>query len=157
MQSAAESVSAELDRLVANEQFTKAEAEAVDLSKLESFFRSDMYKRINSAEKFLKEQAFSMRISASKALDNLPEIAYDEQVVIQGIMDGLIINGNRGEIIDYKTDRVSDESEIIERYKDQMKIYKMAAEECFGLDEVNVTLYSFALSKEISVKLEKNT
>ena len=33
----------------------------------------------------------------------------------------------------------------------------MAAEECFGLDEVDVTLYSFALSKEISVKLEKNT
>ena len=98
-----------------------------------------------------------MRISASKALDNLPEIAYDEKIVVQGIMDGLIINGNRGEIIDYKTDRVSDESEIIERYKDQMKIYKMAAEECFGLSEVNVTLYSFALSKEISVKLEKNT
>ncbi len=157
MQNAAENVKAELDRLMANEQFTKAEAEAVDISKLEAFFKSDMYKRICSAEKFLKEQEFSMRVPAFETLEKLPEVAHDEKIVIQGVMDGLIINGNRGEIVDYKTDRVSDESEIIERYKDQMKIYKMAAEECFGLSQVDVTLYSFALSKEISVKLEKNT
>ena len=98
-----------------------------------------------------------MTVPAMVAIENLPQIASDEKVVVQGVIDGLIINGNRGEIIDYKTDKVSDEAEIIDRYKEQMRIYKMAAEQCFGLTDVGVTLYSFALSKEISVKLEKNT
>ena len=157
MNDAGKNVEKELVRLVENEQFTKEEADAVDTKKLEKFFQSDMYKRICSADKFLKEQEFAMSIPAAVAIENLPEIASNEKVVVQGIIDGLIINGDRGEIIDYKTDKVSDETEIINRYKEQMRIYKMAAEQCFSLREVQVTLYSFALSKEISVKLEKNT
>ena len=157
MQSAGDSVKKELKRLVENEQFTKEEADAVDINKLEKFFQSDMYKRICSADKFLKEQEFAMSVPANIVVENLPEIANNEKVVVQGVIDGLIINGNRGEIIDYKTDKVSDETEIVNRYKEQMRIYKMAAEQCFSLSEVDVTLYSFALSKEISVKLEKNT
>lgn len=157
MNDAGKNVEKELVRLVENEQFTKEEADAVDTKKLEKFFQSDMYKRICSADKFLKEQEFAMSIPATVAIENLPEIASNEKVVVQGVIDGLIINGNRGEIIDYKTDKVSNEAEIINRYKEQMRIYKMAAEQCFSLKEVQVTLYSFALSKEISVKLEKNT
>ena len=157
MNDAGKNVEKELVRLVENEQFTKEEADAIDIKKLEKFFQSDMYKRICSADKFLKEQEFAMSIPATFAIENLPEIASNEKVVVQGVIDGLIFNGNRGEIIDYKTDKVSDETEIINRYKEQMRIYKMAAEQCFSLSEVNVTLYSFALSKEISVKLEKNT
>ena len=76
-----------------------------------------------------------------------------ESVVLQGIMDGLIINGNIGEIIDYKTDRVETEEELCDRYREQMRVYKAAAEQCFGLENVTVTLYSFSLSKEISIKL----
>lgn len=157
MQNAGEDVKKELELLVENEQFTKEEADAVDTKKLEKFFQSDMYKRICFADKFLKEQEFAMTVPATVAIENLPPIARDEKVVVQGVIDGLIINGDRGEIIDYKTDKVTDETEIINRYKEQMRIYKMAAEQCFSLSEVNVTLYSFALSKEISVKLEKNT
>ena len=157
MQNAGEDVKKELELLVENEQFTEEEADAVDTNKLARFFKSDMYKRICSADEFLKEQEFAMTVTATLVIENLPEIAKDEKVVVQGVIDGLIIKGNRGEIIDYKTDKVTDEAEIINRYKEQMRIYKMAAEECFGLSEVNVTLYSFALSKEISVKLEKNT
>ncbi len=157
MNDAGKNVEKELERLVHNEQFTKEEVDAVDIKKLEKFFQSDMYKRICSADKFLKEQEFAMSIPATVAIENLPEIASNEKVVVQGVIDGLIINGDRGEIIDYKTDKVSDETEIINRYKEQMRIYKMAAEQCFGLTDVSVTLYSFALSKEISVKLEKNT
>lgn len=157
MKNASVNADAELDRLVQNEQFTKIEADAINLEKIKVFFNSDMYKRICSADRFLKEQEFSMSVPAEMAIDNIPKIASGEKVIVQGVIDGLIINGNRGEIIDYKTDKVSNEEEIISRYKEQMRIYKMAAEQCFGLTDVKVTLYSFALSKEISVKLEKNT
>ena len=74
-------------------------------------------------------------------------------VIVQGVIDGLIINGDNCEIVDYKTDRVESEEELCDRYKEQMRIYKKAAEECFGMQNVAITLYSFHLSKEISLKL----
>ena len=74
-----------------------------------------------------------------------------ESAVVQGVVDGFIVNGENGEIIDYKTDRVKSADELCERYKTQMWVYKKAATECFGVKNVKVTLYSFELSKEISV------
>ena len=68
-------------------------------------------------------------------------------------VDAVVGIGKNGEIVDYKTDRVKSEEELCERYKGQMSVYKKAAEECFGLQNVTVTLYSFHLSKEISIKL----
>ena len=94
-----------------------------------------------------------MFIPISQVNENVPEIAKSETVIVQGIIDGLIVNGKSGEIIDYKTDRVDTLEELCERYKEQMSIYKKAAEECFGLQNITVTLYSFHLSKEISLKL----
>ena len=94
-----------------------------------------------------------MEIPVSLVNDSLPEEMSSEKVIVQGVVDGLIINGKNGEIVDYKTDRVKSEEELCERYKGQMGVYKKAAEECFGLQNVTETLYSFHLSKEISIKL----
>ena len=77
----------------------------------------------------------------------------DETVFVQGVIDGLLINGTDCEIVDYKTDRVSSAEELCEKYREQMKMYKKAAQDCFGLQNVTITLYSFHLSKEISLKV----
>ena len=52
-----------------------------------------------------------------------------------------------------KSFRDETEEELCDRYREQMRVYKAAAEQCFGLENVTVTLYSFSLSKEISIKL----
>lgn len=154
---AGESVKEELDRLVAEQCFTQAEANAVNTDKLETFFNSDVFKRIMSAEKFMREKEFTMSVPAYFALNDIPETAKSEKVIIQGVIDGVIVNKDTAEIIDYKTDKVSTEKELIDRYSQQMRIYKNAVSECFGIEKIKVTLYSFGLSKEISVNLEKNT
>ena len=94
-----------------------------------------------------------MSVPVCQVNDTLPEEVCDEKVIVQGVIDGLVINGNNGEIVDYKTDRVNSAEELCEKYREQMKMYKKAAEECFGLQNVTVTLYSFHLSKEISLNL----
>ncbi len=147
----------EICRVVNENLLTQKEADALKTDSIRAFFKSDVYKRINNADKYLREQEFSMFIPISQVNENVPDIAKDETVIVQGIMDGLVVNGKSGEIIDYKTDRVDTLEELCERYKEQMSIYKKAAEECFGLQNITVTLYSFHLSKEISVKVEKNT
>ncbi|MBR5246012.1 MAG: helicase-exonuclease AddAB subunit AddA [Clostridia bacterium] len=142
----------EIRKAVENNIFTEKEADALNVSALEKFISSDLYERIMGAEKYIREQEFSMSIPVSFVNKALPD-EMKENVIVQGIIDGLIINGTTGEIVDYKTDRVKDEKELCERYKGQMSIYKKAAQECFGLQNVTVTLYSFHLSKEISIKL----
>ena len=152
-----ENLEKEIQLAVKNKVFTEKEAQSLNTKAIKLFFNSDLYKRILSAEKYAREQEFSMLLPISVVDNNLPLNVQDESVIVQGIIDGLIINGNSGEIVDYKTDKVSSEEEFCERYKEQMTIYKKAAEECFGLQNVAITLYSFHLSKEISLKLKKNT
>lgn len=147
---ASENVQNEIARLENEGVFTQLEAESISTSSIIKFFNSDLYKRIENAEVFAREKEFTMTVPLSFIRNSQAE---DERVVVQGIIDGLIINGNKGEIVDYKTDRVETQEELCDRYREQMRVYKKAAEECFGLDEVKVTLYSFSLSKEISLKL----
>ena len=150
---AKESVENEIVRLKDDGTFTDLEADAINISSINKFFESDLYKRIETAENFVREKEFTMNVPLSFIKKDLPIVAGDERVVVQGIIDGLIINGNKGEIVDYKTDRVDTPEELCDRYREQMRVYKAAAEQCFGCEEVTVTLYSFSLSKEISLKL----
>lgn len=146
-----ENLTGEITRLVENNIFTQKEVDALKINSIKSFFSSELYNRIQNAEKFLREQEFTMSIPLDVINSDLSETT--EKAVVQGVIDALLINGDSGEIIDYKTDRVENEDELIERYRGQMSVYKKAAEECFGLENVKVTLYSFSLSKEISLKL----
>lgn len=150
---ASKDLNAEIQRAVENNIFSQAEADALNKKKISGFFNSDLYKRISSAKMYAREKEFAMALPISFVAKDLPKEVQNEEIHVQGVIDGLIINGNSGEIVDFKTDRAENEEELCERYYDQMSIYKKAAEECFGLRNVSVTLYSFSLSKEISVKL----
>ena len=143
----------EIDRLKEKDVFTSIEADAINISALKNFFESDLYDRINSADLYVREKEFTMNVPLSFVRKDLQDEVGDEQIVIQGVIDGIIINGKKGEIVDYKTDKVNTPEELCERYREQMRVYKVAAEQCFGLENVTVTLYSFSLSKEISVNL----
>ena len=151
--SAYENLENEIETAVHNKIFTEKEATSLNTKAIKSFFESDLYKRISSAGLYVREKEFSMSLPVSLVNNNLPESVQDEMVIVQGVIDGLIINGDSCEIVDYKTDRVESEEELCDRYKEQMRIYKKAAEECFGMQNVAITLYSFHLSKEISLKL----
>lgn len=154
MKKAAENLDGEIERLTCDGTFTGNEANAVQREKIKKFFKSDMFRRICEADEFWREREFTMSVPL-KAIHQNTDIADDESAVVQGVVDGFIVNGNAGEIIDYKTDRVKSAEELCERYKTQMWVYKRAAEECFGVKNVKVTLYSFELSQEISVNFEK--
>ena len=153
---ASKNLNSEIKRAVESGVFTEEEASIIDKSKITAFFGSDMFRRITCADKYLREIEFTMSVPLNEIYsdENIPESEY---AVVQGVIDGMILNGKNAEIVDYKTDRVKSAEELCKRYKAQMLMYKKAAEECFGAENVNVTLYSFELSQEISVNFEKNT
>jgi len=52
-------------------------------------------------------------------------------------------------IVDYKTDRVRDPEELLERHSKQLELYAMAVEKIAGKPVVKTCIWSFFMNKEI--------
>ena len=83
----------------------------------------------------------------------------EDTVVVQGIID---ICGEAEEslwLIDYKTDRIKEgeESQLLDRYGNQMLYYKAALEQILGKRVSESYLYSFSLKKFIPVNLQERS
>ncbi len=89
--------------------------------------------------------------------DNLKDIDGLEPLkapsLIQGVIDMYIeTKENKCVIIDFKTDSVKDEQELIDRYKIQLEVYRRAINVCYNKEVDEVYIYSFALNKMVKVK-----
>ena len=74
------------------------------------------------------------------------------EMLVQGIIDLYAIN-EKDEIIllDYKTDFVTSEEELIQKYKKQLLLYRTALEKYYNKKVSKVYIYSLYLNKEICV------
>ncbi len=73
--------------------------------------------------------------------------------LIQGVIDMYIeTKDNRCVIIDFKTDSVKEDKELIDRYKIQLEVYRRAINVCYNKEVDEVYIYSFALNKMVKVK-----
>ena len=72
--------------------------------------------------------------------------------MVQGIIDLYYIN-EKDELIlvDYKTDYVKEEKELIEKYKVQLELYKKALEESLDRKVEKIYIYSTQLNKAIEI------
>ena len=77
----------------------------------------------------------------------------EDDILVQGIIDLYYIN-EKDELvlIDYKTDYVQNEIELVEKYKTQLDIYITALEEALNRRVIKTYIYSTYLDKEIIVK-----
>ncbi len=143
----------DLDALIAS----KIDSGAINLSdydlvnkeKVEKFLLTDTCKRMISADmegNLYKEQPFVLGIAANRLNDEFPQ---EEQVLIQGIIDVYFVENNEIVLLDYKTDRVANEGELIERYSAQLDYYEEALNRITGLKVKEKLIYSFALNKTI--------
>ena len=54
-------------------------------------------------------------------------------------------------ILDYKTDAVKEEAELIKRYRTQLELYAEALEKAAGMRVKEKVIYSFALRRAVRV------
>lgn len=148
---AAEDIEQEIARLLQVGFLTEAQAASLDRRKLSAFFESDLYKRMCRSPRCLREYPFTSLQPASQ-LD--ATLSSEEQLVIQGIADCLFEENGALVIVDYKTDRVSAEQELIERYKTQLDIYRRALSQALAMPVRECLLYSFALGHTVAVPME---
>ena len=68
---------------------------------------------------------------------------------MQGIIDVYFEEEDGLVVLDYKTDRVSDEKELVDKYHAQLDYYAKALEQLTEKKVKEKLIYSFALGKEI--------
>ena len=66
-------------------------------------------------------------------------------------MDAYFEEENSLVLVDYKTDKVSSEEDLIKRYQKQMELYKTALERGTNQSIKEVILYSFSLQKPVII------
>ena len=139
-----------IDDMVTRKLITPLEAKSINMYKLYSYTKSELFKQLKNARKVYKEQPFYISLTADEVYGN----GVSDRILVQGIIDLYFINQN-GEVVlvDYKTDYVEKEKEyeLVDKYKKQLEIYKRAIEQALGKGVDKCFIYSVYLEKLIEI------
>ena len=145
-----EAISNTMIRLVEQGLMEKEMMECVNVEDIMLFLNSNVGKRIREASicnKFHAEQPFVLGLDS---LEVYKEVS-NEVVLVQGIIDVFFEEKEELVVLDYKTDKVSSEKELVERYRAQLDYYAKALERLTSKKVKEKIIYSFTLQKEIEV------
>lgn len=137
-----EDIARQIEAMVEKQMLTPDQAAAVDVPPIARFFDGSLGRRLRAdADRVRREVPFTMALPALEAYPDLarhPEAARDELVVVQGIIDCLLPDGDALLIVDYKTDRVSAALAVerAEAYRAQMGLYRRAVQAVYGVARV---------------------
>lgn len=138
----------EIENLVSGGFITEEQGKSLDKKRLASLFNSSLAKRMFNSDQIYREIKVSTFLSANEVYS----IDFDDKILVQGIADCVFEESGQLVLVDYKTDRVKDENELLERYKKQLTFYKYAIEKTLKMPVKEVMLYSFYLEKECIYK-----
>lgn len=139
---------AELERLVAQRFMTERQAKLVDRRKIANFVSSDVFKRIIAAKEVVREYRFTFESDASDYVAGAPA----ERLLVQGAIDCLFEEEGRWIVVDYKTDRISDNiDEKIAYYRPQLEIYARGLREMTGREVSEAFLFFLDTGEAVRV------
>ena len=148
-------ISAEYDRqferMCTSGMLSKEWSELVDRKKVIAFLQNPLAKRMGAAMKegrLYCEQPFVLGIEASLLDSGFPQ---QEQVLIQGVIDAYFEENGTLVLLDYKTDRVKEGAELINRYATQLDYYAQALTRLTHKPVSAKILYSFALQETVQI------
>jgi len=149
----AKDIEQKIQQLKDRKKITEYEAEFINRYEVIRFINSKLAQRMANAQKnkkLFKEQPFMVGIKANEI--NL-EYSSDEIILVQGIIDIFFEENGELVLVDYKTDRVKHENELIQKYSAQLEYYTKALERISGKKVKEKIIYSFALNKEIRLEI----
>ncbi|MCL2068957.1 MAG: PD-(D/E)XK nuclease family protein, partial [Oscillospiraceae bacterium] len=140
----------EIGRMRDQAFLSAAEIESLSPAKLRAFFKSGLAARIFKSEKVMRELRFMSEFGQDKLHGILENMDENCRVTVQGVADCVFTesggNGKYAVIVDYKTDRVKDMQELLERYRTQLELYREILCESLDVPVKECVLYSFELS-----------
>lgn len=112
----------------------------------------DMYSILNSYLENARSVKNELEFVIEDKLQDVPEANFESPTLIQGVVDMYIVtNDNKHIIIDFKTDKVENSKELLDRYSVQLKVYRKAIELAYDVKVDGIFIYSFGLKKLVEV------
>ena len=155
----------ELKRLTDSGFIDETTASLVSSKMIKSFINTELFYELLNAKNIQRELRFNARLKASSFSENeeSKKLLENESILVQGVIDCLYVDGNGVlTVLDYKTDFIPNNVSIeearkmlIDRHIRQLSYYRAAAEAITGVSEINVKLYSFALSEVIEIPIKE--
>lgn len=156
-------VKEELARLETERFIDERTARLCNVRQLEKFFASDLFSRIQNAERVWREQRFNIFLNASEftEISEKADVLRNEKIAVQGVID-TFFEEKDGSIVlaDYKTDFLTDEElkdpelaekKLIERHREQLGYYQKAIEQLCGKHPSETLIYSLPLGKTVHI------
>ncbi|MCC8104227.1 MAG: UvrD-helicase domain-containing protein [Clostridiales bacterium] len=152
----------QLEELISCGKMSREEAGMIRLEDISAFLRSRIGQRMERAAQeaaLFREQPFVLGVSADEIYGQLSRdtgsetdqqpLLPQETILVQGIIDAWFLEDGQITVVDYKTDRVSDGSALVKRYRTQIDYYQKALERLTGKKVCDRVIYSFCLREEI--------
>ncbi len=138
-------VQREVKRLVEDGILTEQMGEMVPVDQIAAFFKTELGQRIRFGKEVYREFKFSIMDRGEAYGDGLE----GEQILLQGVVDCAIVEPDGLTIVDFKTDRVTEQTldTAIAGYKPQVDAYAEAMSRIFDLPVKEKSLYFFRLGK----------
>ncbi|MBO5248317.1 MAG: UvrD-helicase domain-containing protein [Clostridia bacterium] len=143
-------VDQEIARLTASGHLTQATANAIDRRFLERFLESDLMHTLKSSLGYEREVRFTCKIPVSY-YTGVP--AEEGELLMQGAIDLLCELENGYLIVDFKSDRATEE-ELLQRYSKQLNLYAAAVRRLYDKPVIGCKIWAFRLGKALDVKEE---
>ncbi len=131
--SSKEEIQEQVNQMISKELITIEQGEVVNSSDIYQFCQSELGQLVQKSNRILREVPFSFGVPTNEIYKDWED--EEEVVLIQGIIDLLLIEGDEAILIDYKTDRTDSFSSIdelrneaIRRYGVQLDLYTRAIE-----------------------------
>ena len=143
-----EGVRQELSRMVREGFLTEAQAQAVEPERIARLFACALGEKLRRG-KVLREFKFSILDDGSNYCPGLD----GEQVLLQGVVDCALMEEDGITVVDFKTDRVTEEevAELVARYRPQVTAYADAMAKIYCQPVKAVYLYLFHLNRFVKV------
>lgn len=144
-------VADEAQRLVQRQLLLPEEGAAVNAGRVLAFLGSPIYRRMQQAKKVYREFQFTLAVPAGRL--GAAEGDGSDSVILQGMADVVFEELDGLYVLDYKTDHVADEEELVRRYGRQLEFYAAAAEQVMERPVRGKYLYSFHLGRVIELPI----
>ncbi len=146
-----EGIKEETNRLLQQKFLTAEEASGIQTEKIYALFTSGLGKRMLAAGNLWREFRFSLLTEAGKLI---PGETSDEKVLLQGVVDCCFEEEGSLVLVDYKTDHVKGEQQIMRRamyYRVQLETYAGALERIFEMPVKEKLLYFLYPEQSVTV------
>jgi ATP-dependent helicase/nuclease subunit A len=140
-----------IDKMVFNELLTEEQAGVIDVNEVLQFFESPLGQRLQATDEVRREVPFSLALPASLAYADWSG-AEEETVMVQGVIDCVIKEGDEITLLDYKTDGIHGrfmngfegaKSVLADRYRVQLNLYARAVKQIWKKTPKEKYLYFF--------------